>query len=130
MMREAEAHADEDKRLREEAETRNRADQAVYGAERMLQDAGDKLSSADKQPVQEAIDELKKALEKNDAEPIKRAMDHLTTAQHKAAEVLYRSAASPGQAPGEESSGQPAGASGSTKPDDVIDAEVVEDDKK
>jgi molecular chaperone DnaK len=130
MMREAESHAEEDKRLREEAETRNRADQAVYGAERMLQDAGDKLSDADKQPVQQAIDELKKALEKNDVEEMKRAMDRLTSAQHKAAEVLYRASAQAGAAAGGEPQGEAGGAAGSAKPGDVIDAEVVEDEKK
>jgi molecular chaperone DnaK len=130
MMKEAEAHAEEDKRRREEVETRNHADQAVYGAERMLQDAGDKLSAGDRQPIQEAIDALKKALEQNDLDGIKRGMEQLTRAQHKAAEVLYRAAQS---SPGE---GQPAGpgpgaetGARSGEPD-VIDAEVVEEDKK
>src|SRR5437879_5305446 len=59
MMREAESHADEDKKRKEEIETRNRADQAVYAAERMIKDAGEKLSSADKQAVEAAIEELK-----------------------------------------------------------------------
>src|SRR5207237_60994 len=60
MMREAESHADEDKKRKEEIETRNRADQAVYAAERMIKDAGEKLSSADKQAVEAAIEEMTK----------------------------------------------------------------------
>src|SRR6187455_1054179 len=63
MMKDAESHADEDKKRREEIETRNRADQAVYGAERFLKDSGDKLSAADKQAIESAIEVLKKANE-------------------------------------------------------------------
>jgi molecular chaperone DnaK len=82
MMKEAESHADEDKRRREEIETRNRADQAVYGAERMLQDAGEKLPAAEREAVQHAVDELKKAIAATDIAPINRAMEELTKAQH------------------------------------------------
>ncbi len=130
MMREAESHADDDKRKREEIEARNRADQAVYGAERMLQDAGDKLSAAEKQPVQEAIDALKQALEQNDTAAIDAGLQQLTAAQHKAAEALYRQAQTAGGTPdaGPEA-GADAGASGASS-GEVIDAEVVEDDKK
>jgi len=127
MMREAESHADEDKRKRDEVETRNRADQAVYAAEQMLKDAGDKLSAGEKQPVQAAIDELKQALEGGDAPAIARGMERLTAAQHKAAEALYRQAQPGG--PSEPAGGTTQDA-GQAAPGDVIDAEVVEDDKK
>src|SRR5256714_13438684 len=63
MMREAETHADEDKKRREEIETRNRADQAVYGAERMLKDAGDKVSASDRQAIEAGVEAVKKAIE-------------------------------------------------------------------
>ena len=135
MMKEAESHSDDDKKRREEIEMRNRADQAVYGAERMLKDTGDKLSASDKQAVQSAIDELKKAIESQDASTIQRALDSLTAAQHRAAESLYRQqqpqgAGSPG---GGASSGQ-SGAGGSStsgQPQgDVIDAEVVDEGKQ
>src|SRR5207247_1750189 len=66
MMREAESHADEDKKRREEIEARNRADQAVYGAERFLKDSGDKLSATDRQAIETASESLKKAIESND----------------------------------------------------------------
>src|SRR5918999_661811 len=92
MMREAESHAEDDKKRREEIETRNRADQAVYGAEKMMQDMGDKLGSTDKAAVETAIEELKKAVNANDAAAMTRAMEQLTQAQHRAAEALYRQA--------------------------------------
>jgi molecular chaperone DnaK len=138
MQKDAELHAEEDKKRREEIETRNRADQAVYQAERMLKDAGDKLSAAEKQPVESAIEALKSALEKNDATAVDNALQALTTAQHKAAEALYRQAQTPG--PGAEAGagagagsnpgGQPGGGQSRANEGDVIDAEVVEEDKK
>jgi len=135
MMREAESHSDEDKKRREEIETRNRADQAVYGAERMLKDTGDKLPAADKAAIESAMEAVKKATDSNDAAEIQRALDQLTAAQHKAAEALYRQQAPSGGGPtpgGDGGAGQ-AGASGSasggTKQGDVIDAEVVDEGK-
>jgi molecular chaperone DnaK len=132
MMREAESHADEDKRRKEEIETRNQADQAAYAAERMVKDAGDKLPAADRQPIESAIEELKKAIEKNDLAEMKRRLEALNAAQHKAAEAMYRTAsASGGGAPGGDPGGA-AGPSGGAGRDagDVIDAEVVEEEKK
>ncbi len=140
MMREAETHSEEDKKRKEAIEARNQADQAVYGAEGMLKDAGDKLSDADKAPVESAIADLKKALESDEGEGIAQALEVLTAVQHKAAEQMYKqgaAAAGPdGQAtggPGE--SGGPGGDSaGDAPPGDategeVIDAEVVEEKK-
>jgi molecular chaperone DnaK len=135
MMREAESHSDEDKKRREEIETRNRADQAVYGAERMLKDTGDKLPAADKAAIESAMEAVKKATDSNDAAEIQRALDQLTAAQHKAAEALYRqqAPAGGGPTPGGDGGGGQAGASGSasggTKQGDVIDAEVVDEGK-
>jgi molecular chaperone DnaK len=137
MMKEAESHAEEDRKRKEEIETRNHADQAAYAAEKMLADSGDKLSAADKQPVESAVADLKRAIEKNDVAEMKRTMEALNTAQHKAAEVLYR-AASAGAAggqpggPGESQPGEGAGSSagGGAASGDVIDAEVVEEEKK
>jgi len=136
MMKEAEAHAADDKKRRDEIEARNKADQAVYGAERLLKDTGDKLSAADRQAIETAIEAAKKANEGTDADAIQRALDQLTAAQHKAAESLYRQQA-PGAAAGSARSGGDDGPSGHTgaggKPGggeasgDVIDAEVVDD---
>jgi molecular chaperone DnaK len=133
MMKEAEAHAEEDRKRKEEIETRNQADQTAYAAEKMLKESGDKLSASDKQPIESAIEDLKRAIEKNDVAEMKKSMDALNTAQHKAAEVLYKSASAAGAAGGGQSGGQEpgAGAGESAKSSgDVIDAEVVEEEKK
>jgi molecular chaperone DnaK len=135
MMKEAESHADEDRKRKEEIETRNHADQAAYAAERMLKDNGDKLSASDKAPIESAIEDLKRAIEKNDVAEMKRAMDTLNSAQHKAAEALYRAANAGGAgAAGDPTGGQPGGGAGSPgaagAQGDVIDAEVVEEEKK
>jgi molecular chaperone DnaK len=136
MMKDAESHAEDDKRRREEIETRNRADQAVYGAERMIKDTGDKLSAADRQAIETAMEAVKKANEGTDAAAVQRALEQLTGAQHKAAETLYKQQA-PGGTPGPDpSDGAGPGAadgasSGSRKPEgDVIDAEVVDEGKQ
>jgi len=140
MMKEAEAHADEDKKRREEIEIRNRADQAVYGAERLIKDTGDKLSASDKQAIETAMEAVRKANEGTDSAAIQQALDQLTAAQHKAAESLYKQqapggpgAGGSGGGPGAgDASGGPAGAgqpaSGHAK-GDVIDAEVVDEGK-
>ena len=134
MMREAESHAEEDRKRKEEIETRNRADQAAYAAERMLKDNGEKLSASDKQPIESAIEDLRKAIEKNDVAEMNRTMETLNAAQHKAAEAMYRSASAAGAGGGDGAgaSGANAGAegTGSSPGGDVIDAEVVEEEKK
>jgi molecular chaperone DnaK len=137
MMKEAEAHADDDRKRKEEIEVRNRADQAVYAAERLLKDTGDKLSAGEKQAIEEAMEAVKKANEGTDGGAIQKALDQLTTAQHKAAESLYKQGgaaagasgpdgaaggAGAGAAPGGSAGSGQAGGSG-----DVIDAEVVDD---
>ena len=133
MMREAESHAEDDRKRKEEIETRNHADQAAYAAERMLKDNGDKLSASDKQPIESAIEDLKRAIEKNDVADMKRAMEALNTAQHKAAETLYKSAsASAGGASSGSTGSTGSGGAGEARggQGDVIDAEVVEEEKK
>jgi molecular chaperone DnaK len=132
MMKEAESHAEEDRKRREEIELRNRADQAVYGAERMLKDAGEKLSAADRQAVEGATEALKKAIEGQDGAVIGRAMEALTAAQHKAAESLYRQAQGTAGAASGGGGGEASGPAGSAEgasagKSDVIDAEVVDD---
>src|SRR4051794_30094188 len=140
MTRDAEAHAEDDRKRREEIEARNRADQAVYAADRFVKDSGDKLTAADRQGIEAANESLKKAIESNDAAAISRAMEALTQAQHKAAANLYQQTAPPGGgAPGGGSAGS--GSSGSSGPTgraasaggaqgDVIDAEVVDEEKR
>ena len=135
MMREAEAHSDEDKKRREEIEIRNRADQSIYTAERMLKDTGDKIPITDKNAIENAMADLKKAIEGNDTPGMSKAMDVLMTAQHKASEALYKNQAEAGASGASGAAGATGAADatdGGGKPDngDVIDAEVVEDDKK
>jgi molecular chaperone DnaK len=129
MMKDAESHASEDKTRRDEVETRNRADQAVYGSERFLKETGDKLDPADRLAIESASNDLKKALETNDAKAITRTLDALSAAQQKAGENLYKAAgaAAPGAGPEAGPSSEPT--SGNGKADDVIDAEVVEEKK-
>ncbi len=130
MMRDAESHAAEDKQRREEIDTRNRADQAVYAAEKFVTESGAKLEAADWLAIESATNDLKKALEANDAKGIERTLNALMQAQQKAAENLYRTAGAeagggPG-GPGEPGAG-PTG--GDSQAEDVIDAEVVEENK-
>ena len=133
MMKDAESHADEDKRRREQIEARNRADQSVYAAEKMLADMGEKLGADDKAAVQSAIDGLKAAIGNDDLPAINTAMETLTQVQHKAAEALYKQgswasgtpdadADTPADAQGKDGGGADDG--------DVIDAEVVDEEKK
>jgi molecular chaperone DnaK len=132
MMREAESHADEDRKRKEEIETRNHADQAAYAAERFVKDSGEKLSASDRAPIESAIENLKKAIEKNDIAEMKSAMEALNAAQHKAAEAMYRSASTAGASAGAGAGSRPDGEGGGTdrSSGDVIDAEVVEEEKK
>jgi molecular chaperone DnaK len=136
MMKDAESHAEEDKRRKEEIEARNKADQAVYGAEKMLQDMGSKLAGSDKAAVETAIEQLKSAIASNDTAAMNRAMEQLTQAQHRAAEALYKNAGASAAAGGSEGAAGAAGSAGSGSTGsqgsqgDVIDAEVVDEEKK
>ncbi|MEP7307605.1 MAG: molecular chaperone DnaK [Acidobacteriota bacterium] len=134
MMREAESHADDDKKRREEIEARNRADQAIYGAERLIKDSGDKLTAPDKQAIESAMETLKKANESNDTAAIERALEQLMSAQNKAAESLYKQAepggASSASGPGPGADTGPAPGSAPGGKSDVIDAEVVDEGKQ
>ena len=131
-MREAESHAGEDKKRREDIEARNKADQAVYTAERMLRETGDKLTADDRSAIESAAADVKKAMESNDTEAMNRALQQLTSAQHKAAESLYQQQQQQGGGQGgpPPPPGGDAGAGSGSRPGDVIDAEVVDEEKK
>jgi molecular chaperone DnaK len=130
MMKEAESHADEDRKRKEEIETRNRADQAVYGAERLLKDTGDKMSAEDRGAIEAAMEAVKKASEGSDTAALTTALEQLTTAQHKAAETLYKQQAAGGGAAGGPTSGGPSAGGEASGSGDVIDAEVVDEGKQ
>ncbi|RPF26521.1 molecular chaperone DnaK [Georgenia muralis] len=129
MVKEAEAHAAEDHKRREEAELRNTAEQQVYSTEKLLTDNADKLPEEVSTEVRGAVDALKKALEGDDVEAVKTAQADLTTKSQKIGEALYAQQASEG-AP----AGGPQGAPGfddtaKAADDDVVDAEIVDDEE-
>jgi molecular chaperone DnaK len=127
MMKDAESHSAEDRARKEEVETRNRGDQAIYVAEKFLRESGEKLEATDRMAIESAVSDAKKALESNDATAINRTLDALMQAQQKAAENLYRKSGDAGGAgPSEPGAGAPGG---NGKAEDVIDAEVVEEKK-
>ena len=127
MVKDAEAHAEEDKKRKEEVETRNRADQAVHAASTFLKESGDKVPAADRMAIESAVNDVKQALESNDAAAINRTLDALMQAQGKAAQELYKQAG-PDAAAGAAGGGAQPGADAAGG--DVIDAEVIEDEKK
>ena len=137
MMRDAQEHADDDKRRRDEAETRNLAEQLQWQTEKFLAESGEKLPGEAKDEINEALGELRSALGGTDIEKIRTAHEKLATASQKAGSLLYaqnQASGGPtgGEQPGPGATGATAGgaqASGGT--DDVVDAEIVdEDDKK
>lgn len=129
MVKEAEAHAAEDKKRREEAETRNSAEQLVYSTEKLLADNDDKLSDDVKTEVRTAVDDLKKALEGEDLAEVTAKQTALVTASQKIGEALYSANQSAEQPAADQA---PAGDASSAQDDDVVDAEIVDDegDKK
>jgi molecular chaperone DnaK len=126
LVKDAEMHAEEDKKKKELAEARNHADTLIYSTEKSVKDLGDKVESSLKSEIDSAIERLKKAMETNDANEIKRLSDELTQTSHKLAEKMYSQASQ--QGPGGGAGPQPgAGASGGKKPDDdVVDADFEE----
>jgi molecular chaperone DnaK len=128
MVREGEEHAAEDKKRREQAETRNSAEQLAYGTDKLIKDNEDKLPEDVKSEVQADVDSLKSALAGDDDEAVKTAFDKLTASQTKLGEAIYAQAQQEQAAPAEGAE-QPAD---SSSDEDVVDAEVVddEDDKK
>jgi molecular chaperone DnaK len=132
MVKSAEAHADEDRRKRDEIEARNRADNLVYSCEKLLRENRDKIGDADANAVEDAIAETKKAIEAGDVDGINKATETLTQASHRLAEVIYQTAqgGEGAQSPPEGGASADQG-SQSGSDDEVIDAEYVDvDDKK
>ncbi|WNB85793.1 molecular chaperone DnaK [Cellulomonas sp. ATA003] len=131
MVKEAEAHAAEDKARREEAETRNSAEQLVYSTEKLLTDNADKLPEDVTTDVRTAVTELREALEGTDVEQVKAKQAALVTVSQRIGEALYSAQAADG-APADggadgsaSSNGTPSGAAD----DDIVDAEIVEEDE-
>src|SRR5215218_5773058 len=126
MVKDAEAHAEEDRRKKEEAEVRNTADTLVYQTEKVLREQGDKVTGSEKEAVESALTELKEALGGDDVDRIRRATEALMTASQTFSARLYEAAS--------QTSGDGAGAtgtgdgSGSAADDEVVDAEIVDED--
>ncbi|MBK7324085.1 MAG: molecular chaperone DnaK [Candidatus Microthrix sp.] len=120
MMRDAESHADEDKARKEEAEARNQADTLVYQTEKLLREHSEKISDEDRKGTDDALASLKEALAGDDLELIKSSTEGLMTASQRFSQQIYEAAAQAG-----DTSGDTTDAAGD---DDVVDAEIVEDE--
>ena len=129
MVDDAKAHEAEDKAAKEKIEVKNRADSMVYQTEKQLKDLGDKVPADVKQPVQEKIDQLKKQIEANDTEAMKSTMQQLEELLMKIGQSVYQQQGAQG-APGAGAGPQPGAQPGQAKDGDVVDAEVVDDDKQ
>jgi len=131
MMREAESHADDDKKRRDVTDARNQADSLIYQIEKTLSENRDKVPASDVSRIESEIASLKKASEGEDAAAIRKGMDDLQKASHAMAEALYKQAPSGGPAAEPGPQGQPSSEpSGGGATGDVIDAEVVDEEKK
>jgi molecular chaperone DnaK len=122
MMRDAETHAEEDKQRREEAEVRNNAEALVYQTEKFLADNADKVPAEAKENVEGPLEELKKAIEENDGPGMRSATDKVATASQALGAAMYSDAQADGSEEGAE-------AAADTSEEDVIDAEIVEEDE-
>jgi molecular chaperone DnaK len=132
MARDAESHSGDDRKKKEEIESRNRADAMVYNIEKMLKEHRDKVSADDAKAVDEALAETKKAMSEGGIDHINQATSKLETASHKLAEAMYKSSSQPGGTPPQGGPGPDGNGAGESKPkDNVVDAEFVDvDDKK
>lgn len=133
LIKDAEMHAEEDKRQKELAEARNNADSLIYSTEKSMNELGDKVDAETKSRIEEIIGRLRKEIEGEDVDKIKSISEELTQASHKLAETMYQQASESG---GEQAGAESAGASGSqssgSEDEDVVDAdyEEVKDENK
>ena len=123
MVKDAEAHAEDDKKRREEAEVRNNADSLVYQTEKVLREQGDKLTAEDKSAVEGPLADLRSALNGSDTDTIKNATEKLMTASQVFSQKLYEAASRDANAAGTSASGQQSG----TNDSDIVDAEIVDE---
>ncbi len=123
MVRDAEAHAADDRRRREEAEARNQADTLVYQTEKLLREQGDKVPADEKEKVEAALADVKEKLAGTDIEALNRSLDMLRTASQSLGQAMYEAASASQAAAG----GQPGGSSQSSGEEEVVDAEIVDE---
>ncbi|MBI5469659.1 MAG: Hsp70 family protein, partial [Deltaproteobacteria bacterium] len=124
MVKDAEAHAEEDKKNRELIETRNQLDSLIYSTEKLLHENKEKIPADDAKAVEDALADGKKALESHEIGALKGAIEKINTASHKMAEVMYKAASAAAPPPG----GAPHGEAGPPQ-GDVVEAEVVDEKK-
>ena len=131
MVKDADVHAEEDKKRRETIDAKNQADQMIYNLEKLMRENKDKIPAKEADKIQAEIENTKKAIETDDAKQIKKAVEALTQASHKLTEIMYQQA-SQQQSPQGEAGGEAAdqGASQDSSEEEVIDAEVIDDEKK
>ncbi len=128
MVREAELHAEEDKKRREEIELKNDADSLIYTVDRTMKDLGDKMSSSEKESIEKAKDELRKAVDSGTGDEIRSKIESLTSLFHEISTKLYQQA---GADSGGETSSEPHGGSAESEADNIVDADYeVKDDKE
>jgi molecular chaperone DnaK len=135
MVKDADTHSEEDKKRREVIDAKNQADQMVYNLEKLMRENKDKIPEDEATKIQTEIENTKKAIESEDAEQIKTAMEALSQASHKLSEMLYQQASqqqaqqgAPGEQPTDQEPSQEP--SQDSSEEEVIDAEVVDDEKK
>jgi len=128
LIKDAEAHASDDKKKQETIEARNHADTLVYTTEKSLRDLGDKVDAVTKGEIEAKVEKLKELMKGEDAEAIKKATEELSQVAHKLAEKLYQQqgAQQPGGPEGHAPGGQPGGQPGGGKDEDVVDADYTE----
>ena len=128
MVKDAEAHAEEDRQRREEAEVRNNADSLVYQTEKVLRDQGDKVPAEEKAAVEQPLADLKKALDGNDTAAIKTASETLMSASQAFSQKLYEAAARDSNAAGSSASGQADNGAGTVDDEEIVDDLGVDED--
>jgi molecular chaperone DnaK len=129
MVSDAESHADEDKRLRELAETRNNAENAAYQAEKQVKDLGEQIDEASKREIEDAIKEVRAVLTSEDADDIRAKTDRLQTAFHRVSEQLYERAQAEQQATAAQEQNGASSDGGASSDEEVVDAEVVDEQR-
>ncbi len=127
MVKDAEAHADDDRQRRAEAEVRNNADSLVYQTEKVLREQGEKVTEDERKAVEQPLADLKSALGANDADTIKNATEKLMTASQAFSQKLYEAASRDANAAGTSATGQSADGAAPGNDGDIVDAEIVDE---
>jgi molecular chaperone DnaK len=130
MVKDAEAHAEDDRRQRELVEARNTAENAAYQAERQVKEMEDTLDSSAKEEIEAAIKDVRDNLESEDIALLNSKTDALQASFHKVSEQMYAAAQQQAAAAGNGAPGDGAAANGASDEEEVVDAEVVEGDEK